>query len=69
MGPGRPICFIALAAQRGFGRHEGIAVRIKPQVSELAKKSVFLNQLPEDGVLNVDGRLSLRQELPAPQQN
>jgi hypothetical protein len=26
VGPGRPICLIALEAQRGFGRHEGIAV-------------------------------------------
>jgi hypothetical protein len=25
VGPGRPICIIALAAQRGIGRHEGIA--------------------------------------------
>jgi hypothetical protein len=23
VGPGRRICFIALAAQRGIGRHEG----------------------------------------------
>ncbi len=26
VGPRRPICIIALAAQRGLGRHEGIAV-------------------------------------------
>ena len=26
VGPGRPICSIALAAQRGIGRHEGIVV-------------------------------------------